>query len=411
MRRVYYGWVLVATLGVTETISWGVLYYAFTVYLAPMQAELGWSRGDMTGAFSLALLVAGLAAIPVGRWLDRHGARFVMTVGSIAGTLLVLGWSQVQTLPAFYLIWAAIGLAMSVTLYDAAFATATMWFERYRVRALFAITLMAGFASTIFIPLAGFLVQSQGWRPSLVSLALVLAVGTIAPHALILRRRPEDLGLHPDGVRAAPQQRSQRVPGVPLGDALRDGAFRWTALALWLTTVATIAVGVHLVPYLEDRGYDPTFAAAVTGAIGAMQVLARLVLAPFGERASPRLLAGVVLCLQPIALLVLLLVRATPGVLVFVALFGAARGATTLVRPTLLAHLYGRAQYASIAGVMQFLLSLAQAVAPVGAGVAYDALRSYEPILWTLAALSSLSVLAIVPVRPNNALQPVQSQP
>jgi cyanate permease len=270
---------------------------------------------------------------------------------------------------------------------------------------------MAGFASTIFIPLASVLVQAQSWRPSLVTLAIVLGVGTIAPHALLLRRRPEDLGLHADGGSVATSRVKQHVEGVPLGDALRDGAFRWTAAALWLTTVATIAVGVHLVPYLEDRGYDPTFAATVTGAIGAMQVLARLVLAPFGERASPRLLAGVVLGLQPIALLVLLLVRVTPGVLLFVVLFGAARGATTLVRPTLLAHLYGRAQYASIAGVMQFLLSLAQAVAPVGAGVAYDALHSYEPILWTLAGVSALSVLAIAPVKPNRALQLVQSQP
>src|SRR5919201_891598 len=108
----YYGWILVATLGVTETISWGVLYYAFTVYLAPMQADLGWSRGEMTGAFSLGSLVAGLAAI----------------------------------------------------LYDPAFATAAVWFERYRVRALTLITLLAGFASTIFIPLAVLLVQRQGWR-------------------------------------------------------------------------------------------------------------------------------------------------------------------------------------------------------------------------------------------------------
>src|ERR671932_2141462 len=106
---VYYGWVLMVTLGVTETISWGILYYAFSVYLAPMEAETGWSRGDMTGAFSLGLLVAGLAAMPVGRWLDRHGPRLLMTVGSIGGTLLVLAWSRTQDLRELYLIWAAIG--------------------------------------------------------------------------------------------------------------------------------------------------------------------------------------------------------------------------------------------------------------------------------------------------------------
>src|SRR5438270_13257790 len=224
--RLYYGWILVVTLGVTETLSWGVLYYAFTVYLAPMQAELGWSRGDMTGAFSLAVLLAGLAAIPVGRWLDHHGPRLLMTLGSIAASLLVLGWSRAASLVELYLVWALIGPVMSVTLYDPAFATASKWFDRQRVQALTVITLVAGFASTIFIPLAGWLVQVQGWRQSLVTLAIVLAVGTIAPHALLLRHRPEDLGLHPDG---APQLHKkaepQRPAGMAVGQALRHPSF------------------------------------------------------------------------------------------------------------------------------------------------------------------------------------------
>jgi MFS family permease len=397
---VYYGWVLVVTLGVTETISWGVLYYAFAVYLAPMQAELGWSRGDMTGAFSLALLLAGLTAVPVGRWLDRHGPRLLMTVGSVAATLLVLAWSSVSSLEQLYLVWAAIGLTMAATLYDPAFATATRWFERNRVRALTAITLMAGFASTIFIPFAGWLVQVEGWRQSLLILAVVLGVGTIAPHALLLRRRPEDLGMHPDGEPML-QRRGElvRPPGMPVGQALRHASFRWLVVAFWLATLSTIAIGVHILPYLEDRGYDATFAASVTGLIGAMQVLARLLLAPFGNRANPRLLAVSMLALQPMSLAILLLVRTTPGVFLFVVLFGAQRGLTTLVRPALLAELYGRAEYASIAGVLQFALSLAQAAAPVGAGIAYDLSGSYEPVFWALAVISALAVVAMLPAR------------
>jgi len=397
---VYYGWVLVVTLGVTETISWGVLYYAFAVYLAPMQTELGWSRGDMTGAFSLALLLAGLTAIPVGRWLDRHGPRLLMTIGSIVATLLVLAWSRVASLEQLYLVWAAIGLTMAATLYDPAFATATRWFERQRVRALTAITLMAGFASTIFIPLAGWLVQAEGWRQSLATLAVILAIGTIAPHALLLRRRPEDLGMHPDGEPMV-QRRGEPVPpsGMPVGQALRHASFRWLVVAFWLATLSTIAVGVHILPYLEDRGYDATFAASVTGLIGAMQVLARLLLAPFGNRPNPRLLAASILALQPLSLAVLLLVRTTPGIFLFVVLFGTQRGLSTLARPALLAELYGRAEYASIAGVLQFALSLAQAAAPVGAGIAYDLSGSYEPVFWALAVISALAVVAMLPAR------------
>src|SRR6266487_142438 len=109
----YYGWVLVVTLGITETITWGILYYGFTVFLPAMEADLGWSRGEMSGAFSLGILLAGLGAAPVGRWLDFRGPRLLMTAGSIAATLLVLGWSQVRDLAQFYLLWILIGITMA----------------------------------------------------------------------------------------------------------------------------------------------------------------------------------------------------------------------------------------------------------------------------------------------------------
>jgi sugar phosphate permease len=99
-----YGWTIVAVLAVTETVSWGVLYYAFAVFLPTMQRELGWSKTELTGAFSLALATSALAAFPVGRWLDRHSPRPLMTLGSLAGALLVLAWSQVHDLLLFYLV-------------------------------------------------------------------------------------------------------------------------------------------------------------------------------------------------------------------------------------------------------------------------------------------------------------------
>src|SRR5712691_11229641 len=164
-----------------------------------MEAELGWSRAATTGAFSLALVVSGVGAIPVGRWLDRHGPRLLMTAGACVGPLLVLAWSRADNLAGFYLLWAGIGLVMAAVLYEPAFAVVAVWFDRQRTRALTAVTLIAGFSSTIFLPLAAWLVQVQGWRSALVSLAAILAIGTIPAHALLLRRRPEDLGLHPDG--------------------------------------------------------------------------------------------------------------------------------------------------------------------------------------------------------------------
>ena len=406
-HRVYYGWVLVVTLGMTEAISWGVLYYAFAVLIQPMGEELGWTLGELSGAFSLALLLNGLGAIVVGRWLDRHGPRLLMTVGSCGGVLLMLAWSRVDDLRLFYLLWAAIGLVMSTTLYEPAFATVTAWFERRRAQALTVVTLFAGLASTIFLPLTGWLVDLQGWRQALVTLALILALGTIPAHALLLRRRPEDVGLTIDGepvaVATSGAPAVRRSPGLPVGEALRTRSFRRLVLAFCLSAAISTAVRVHLVPYLIGRGFDAASAAAFTGTIGAMQVLGRIVLGALSHRVSIRAAAVAAFGLQALGLLVLVAARDTLGVMAFVAVFGASFGAVTLVRPAFVASLYGRGQYASIAGVLAFATTLAQAAAPFGAGVAHDWLGSYDPLLWAFAVLSVIAALALLPVRQSSA--------
>ena len=208
------------------------------------------------------------------------------------------------------------------------------------------------------------------------------------------------MGLHPDG---APTTQTHADNAerrdVPLGTALRDPTFRWLVLAFGLSTAVAFGIQVHLVPILLERGYAPTFAAVLAGLIGAMQVLGRIVMMPFAGRVRLHTLSAVVLALQPVALVVLIVVPGFLGVVIFVALFGAAKGCMTLVRPAFVAELYGRAHYASIAGVLAFAATLAQAVAPVGAGAAFDALGAYSPILWAFVGASTLAAVALLPAR------------
>ena len=173
-----YGWAIVAVLSVTETVSWGVLYYAFAVFLPSMQRSLGWSKTELTGAFSIALATSALAAFPVGRWLDRHSPRPLMTIGSAGAALLVVAWSQVHDLLVFYLVWIGLGMAMACVLYEAAFIVVTKWFHERRRQALTAVTLVGGFASFVFSPLSSWLIDEQGWRSALVTLAAILAAAT-----------------------------------------------------------------------------------------------------------------------------------------------------------------------------------------------------------------------------------------
>ena len=265
----------------------------------------------------MALLLSGLAGIPIGHWLDRHGPRLLMTVSSCAASLLVLAWAGVNSLPTFYLIWAGIGLTLAAVLYEPTFFVVASWFVRQRGRALTVLTFLAGFASVIYLPLAGWLMQRQGWRGALCSLAVVLALGTIPWHAIVLRRRPEDLGLTPDGGRPpsskAPPDAAV-APVISMHTVLRDAAFWWLSAAFFLSQLATAAIAVHLVTYHVDRGFEPGYAAVTTGFIGVMALPGRLIFTPLGDRLPRSHVTAGLFLMQMIALLVLLLSPRVVGV-------------------------------------------------------------------------------------------------
>lgn len=375
-----YAWVIVATLSFTETVSWGILYYGFAVFLAPMERELGWSRATLTGAFSLALLVSGLAAPLVGRLLDRIGPRLPMALGSAVAALLLLVWAQVGRVLEFYAVWAGLGLAMALVLYEPAFATLAKWFEQRRRQAITVLTLVGGLASVVFTPLNSWLVERFGWRSGLLLLAAGLAVGTALPHALVLRAPP-----------AVPGARSV-APGTAARTALRSLVFWALTAALTLAAFVTVTVNVHLLPSLLDRGFAPSFAATATGLVGLMQIPGRLLVAPLGRWFSDRVLTTGVFLLQGGALLVLLLAgQRQAGVLAFVALFGMANGMITIVRAARPAELFGSAAYGAIAGTLTLPVTLARAAAPLGAGALYTLFGGYEPVWWGLVVLGAVS--------------------
>jgi MFS family permease len=389
-----YGWTIVAVLAVTEAVSWGVLYYAFAVFLTPMQHDLGWSKAELTGAFSVALGTSAVAAFPIGRWLDRYSPRPLMTLGSLGGALLVLAWSQVDDLYLFYLIWVGIGLAMACVLYEAAFTVVTKWFRARRRQALTTVTLVGGLASFIFSPLSNWLIDNQGWRDALITLAIILAVTTVPLHGLFLqpapkRERHEAPPLVPDN---PPTQVTTQ--DVPTHAAVNTSGFWYLTAAFVLSSFAISAVAVHLIPYLIEGGRSASFAAAAAGLLGLMQVPGRLVFTSVGRLLPYRYEAPSVFLLQGAGLAVLAATTAAGGVVAAVCLFGIGNGMATLVRATAIADAYGSSSYGSIAGIAAACATGARAVAPVVAAGAYLAFGSYGPLLWLLAAASVLGALS-----------------
>lgn len=405
--RRFPGWTMVGALAWTEVTSWGVLYYAFAVFVAPMGDELGWSRAAVTGAFSVGLLCSGLAAPMVGRWLDRSGPRPVMTTGSVAAALLVLAWATVDDLVGFYLIWVGLGLASAMVLYEPAFAMVARWFVRSRGRALTILTTAGGLASVVYLPLTAWLVARFGWRGALVTLAALLALLTIPPHALLLRRRPGDLGLLPDGdaVGAAPAPPAAAADATARG-AIRSPAFRWLAVVFGLAFLANVAITVHLVPVLTDRGLAPRSAAIAAGAIGLAALPGRIVLTPLGDRLPRRYVLAAILAVQAVAVVLLVAVPTTAGLVGFVLLFGAGFGAITPARAALVAEQFGAGAYGTIGGVLALVITLARAAGPVAAGGLHDLWGGYGPVLWLLAA--GLAAAAVATPRIDGGVRPIR---
>lgn len=383
-------WTLVVTLGLTETTSYGVLYYAFTVFLTPMQAELGWSRSALTGAFSLALLLSGVAGLLVGRWLDRHGPHALMTIGSCVAVALVLAWSQTRNVVVFYLIWAAIGVVMAAVLYEPAFWVVARHFTRQRGRALTVLTFIAGFASVIFVPLAGALVLAQGWRAALVTLAVILAVGTIPAHALILRER------NPTPSPSPTERGEIGMAQSKGGTALRSRAFWGIAAAFFLITLSTSALAVHLVPLLQGRGYSQTFATTTVGVYALMALPGRLIFTPLGDRIHRNWVVASIFFVHALGMLALLLAPGMLGIVGYVVLSGAGFGAIMPARASLVAEVYGAAHYGQINSVVAFVSLVARSIGPIGMSLIYEFAGGYPEALTGLVATALLAMAALL---------------
>lgn len=368
-------WGIVGALCVTETVSWGILYYAFAAFLVPMHRDLGFSTAQLTGAFSLALAVSAVAGIAVGRFLDRHSPRLLMTVGSVAGAALVGAWSQVDGLVAFYAVWVGIGLVMAAVLYEPAFTVLAKHFAvaAERRRAMTAMTLVAALASFIFLPLSQVLIDAHGWRDALLVLAVILAAVTVPLHALVLRPAPAA-----DALPSAEQ--------TPAGDALRSPPFWLLSLAFVLASLSTIAMTVFAIPFLLERGHSAGFAAFAVGLIGVSQIPGRLLFAPLAALLPRPLATASVFGLIAAGVTVVVGLHSTVAVLGGLVLLGMGNGMATLARATAIADLYGSSAYGTIASVTGSMTTAARAAGPFAAAV-YAGAVGYTALLWTLAAL------------------------
>jgi MFS family permease len=376
---------VVAALAVTTTVSYGVLYYAFGALLEPMRLELRISATTATAALTLASLISAALAIPIGRWLDARGGHGVMSAGSVLAAVAVLAWSQVHDTAQLYAVFVAIGIASAMVLYPPAFAViVAVTAPQRRTNALLGITLVAGFASSIFIPLTGQLIHAYGWRQTLVVLAAIIAVVTVPLHSFALRRtRP-----------TAAVTRHHASSGSP-ARVLRDAGFWLLAVAFVLHTGALAVIGVHLVTYLTKLGHSPTTAASLAGLLGLLSVTGRILVTVLRRWMPITSITAVIITGQGVALGLLPAAGASiAGAAACLVAFGLGFGVASIAKPAILLDRYGDHGYATIAGILGTPTTIAGATAPLAAA-ALAATLGYTPLILTAAAACVVAGLAL----------------
>lgn len=368
-----------ATLCVTETVSYGVLYYAFAVLASDIAADTGWSRTSITAAFSGGLLVAAVVGVPAGKLLDQRGPRWIMSYGSILATPAVLVVAGAPNFPVFLLGWLLAGVAMGAVLYPPAFAAVTRWYGERRVRALTVLTLAAGFASTIFGPLTAYLLSHFSWRGVYVVLAALLAVVTIPGHVWGLR------GEWPEVKRAdAPHAHPRQI--------VRSRPFVALTLAMTLSSFCGYAVVINIVPLTQDLGLSTTVGAWALGLGGVGQVLGRLGYPLFSQRGTTRtrtmaVVGGVAVTAGVLGFLT------SPVLLIAAAIVaGMARGFMTLVNATAVTERWGIGFYGQLSGVVSAAITVTVALAPWAGAALADLVGDYGMAFLIFGAFAAAGV-------------------
>lgn len=382
-------WRLVLLLSVGQLVSWGTFYYGFSLFVEPMERELGWSRTELTLALSGGLLVTGFASVAVGHWIDRHGGLWPMTLGSLIGAALLAVWALNDSLAVFFALWLGLGVVHAMTFYDPAFAVITANLGgQYRL-GITTMTLIAGFASTIFMPATQVFIDWWGWRDTLLVLAGFNVLVGIFIHALVLRGTKGSLS------RRQPDKTAASPPVSPLRLALRQPVFWLLALSLLSQSAAVTAVTFHIVPLLGERGLSTALVLLAIALIGPAQVAGRLLLLVLGKRATTSVVGSLTVLLLPLSLLALLLVEGeTVWLYVFVLLYGAGNGLMTIVRGASVVEFLGATGFGAINGALGLPATIARAATPPLVALLWDWRGDYGLAIWLLMGLGLVSAVA-----------------
>ncbi|HYF60163.1 MAG TPA: MFS transporter [Burkholderiaceae bacterium] len=414
----YYGWLVVAVVFVTMAVAVNART-AFSLLYPPILDEFGWDRAVTAGVFSFGFMVSAFMSPVLGRLIDSRGPRFTCEIGVFATAAgLLLATLATQPWHLYLTLGVLVGLGSVCLGYSGQSLFLPAWFVRRRGLAMSLAFAGVGVGSIVLLPAMQWLIETAGWRTACVAIGLVALV-VLAPLNLLLRRRPEDLGLAPDGdaaagtaagTAAAAARRANVVDPAwaavdwTLARAMRTSRFWWIALGYFCGLFTWYLVQVHQTKYLVEIGFSATEAAWALGAVSLAGVPGQIALGQLSDRIGrePVWAIGNVGFLLTYFALLALPAHPTPVLLWAMVLAQGLLGyGVTSVFGAIPAEIFEGRHYGSIFGTLMLASIAGGAVGPLVAGAIHDATGSYAISFWIAIGATLLSIVAIYAAAPR----------
>ncbi|MDO8491606.1 MAG: MFS transporter [Dehalococcoidia bacterium] len=412
-RGLYYGWVVVGVGFTAAMLTYGISYYSFSVFLKPMAAEFGWSRGATSLAMTFYSLVYGGLGMVMGTLTDRYGPRITVSIGAV---LLGLGgvlMSRIDSLWQLYFCYAFFMGGALATAWVPLSTTVSRWFVAKRGLAVGILAGGAGAAAILGAPLTTYLVAQFGWRQAYLILG-VIAFVSIGITAQFLRHSPKSMGLQmpaSENTSAGTAKSAAHENVAPIDftpwQALHTAQF-WLLFVIFMTWgIAFVIPLIHTISYATDLGLSSSVAATVMILIGLSSMISRVAVGAMVDRFGAKNVLLAALVFQVLVMLSFIMARNATSLYIVGILYGVAYGACVSAIPGLVSRLFGVAAMGAIFGIAYFGSGLGQSVGPPMAGYVYDITSSYEGAFLIGAGILSFAALLTLLVRPPRRKEPL----
>jgi len=406
-RKFFYGyWVLLSAFAGIFLFA-GIGLYSFSFFIKPLQAALGWDRGAIMLGNTIWFLSMGFASPLIGRLVDRHGVKRVIATGTIMTGLGLAALSLLQHLWLFYASYLVIGVGMAAIGQVPASAVVSNWFVKRRGLAIGIMSMAVGVGGLTFSPIVGgIIIPSFGWRTAYLSLGIFTVVLMLPLALFVIRTRPEEKGLYPDGMSAEeyanlPQATSSPSAGLSLRLALATPAFWLIMMCFLLQTPPQNGMMQTIVPHLSDIGFSGAMVATIMGVTGMMSGFGKFAFGWLCDWIKAKYALAIGLALQLAAIGVMLTIDASSPIAVvwlFAVLMGVGIGSWLPTMSILVSYNFGLVAYGAIFGIISLMNNVGGSVGPFLAGHIYDITGSYHLafiIFFTLFAVSIPIILLV----------------